>query len=173
MARRSGSEKTGTYLTPRSTRRDRILVSSAGLGKTEQTKHIKSKQGERTVIIEQQKVYELASLGMSREMIAASFTLDKAKFKEVCDDYPEVEEAYLMGYGYAQKKVLAALWALVESKQMIATIYLSKVFGFIEADKLIGKDGSSDNAPKVHIYLPDNGRDSVTIENDTGMVDDD
>lgn len=115
--------------------------------------------GRRVVHIDPEVVYRFATLGMSREMICAYWGIKMDKFREVLEEYPEVEEAYLMGMSSGLAKTAMALEKQIEGGNMVSTIFRMKIGGFIEADKR--KDAQQDNSPRVQIFLPSNGRDII------------
>jgi len=118
--------------------------------------------GRRTVHIDPEVVYRFATLGLSREMICGYWGMKMDRFKQVIEEYPEVEEAYLMGMTSGLAKTAMALEKQIEGGNMVSTIFRMKVGGFIEADKR--KDAQQDNSPKVQIFLPSNGRDIIEHE---------
>jgi hypothetical protein len=70
----------------------------------------------------------------------------------------------LMGFSQGIAKTAMALEKQIEGGNMVSTIFRLKTGGYIEADKR--KDIAEDNAPKVMVYLPSNGRDVIENEDD-------
>ena len=108
----------------------------------------------------------MATLGMNQEQIAGYWGIKKNKFMELCEEYPELEEVYLMGMTAGIAGAAQALEEMVKEKQMVPVLFRLKVGGFIEAEKLIGKQQDNNNQQRVQIFLPSNGRDDDLSEDD-------
>ena len=124
-----------------------------------QFESVKKERNERVVHIDPEVIHRMATLGLSREMVAAYYGISKQKFNAICEEYPDIDECFLMGMSAGMVKAAMALERQVENDNLISTIFRLKVGGMIEADKR--KDEPDDVQQKVHIYLPDNGRDDI------------
>jgi len=135
---------------------DEVKVYSDGFANNDQLSKNMRREGRRVIYIDPEVVYQMARLGMTREMVGAYWGLSKSKFISVANDYPEIEESYLMGMSAGIIKAASKLDEMVNDKQVIPTIFRMKISGFIEAEKR--KDINVDT-PRVNIFLPDNSRD--------------
>lgn len=154
------------FLKPRSTVNDKFRVYDRSFTGNTQFDSVQRKGGEREIFIDPEVIFRMATLGLDQGMIAGYWGMSKAKFKELCEEYPDLEEVYLMGMTAGIANAAQALEEMVREKQMIPTLFRLKIGGFIEAEKLIGKQQDSNNAAKVQIFLPDNGRNNITDEDD-------
>lgn len=155
-----------SFITPRQNRQDVFKVYDKPFLGDKQFEAIQNKKGIRTIHVDPELVFRLATFGLTRDHVGYYFGITRAKFNELCAEYPIIEEVYLMGLSRGIVKAAQRLEELVDEKQMIPVIFRLKTAGFIEADKLIGKTADSESAPKVSIFLPDNGRSEV-IDDDT------
>lgn len=156
MSKKSGSKEVG-FLKPRQRSNDEFFVYDKGFLSGTQFSHVKNVGGRRQVYLDPEAIYRMATLGLSREMIANYYGITKAKFSELIEDYPELDEAYLMGMSAGMAKAAMSLEKQIEGGNCIPTIFRLKVGGWIEADKR--KDNQEDTTPRVNIFIPDNGRD--------------
>lgn len=152
------NELSTDLLKPKQNRVEQIKVYNSSFFQA--NKQIEYGKNSRTVHIDPEMVHRLATLGLSREMIANYHGLSKAKFAEALEDYPELEDAFMMGFSAGLAKTAMALEKQIDNGNMVSTIFRMKVGGFIEADKRL-KELQNENAPKVQIYLPSNSRDDV------------
>jgi hypothetical protein len=150
-----------SFLTPRQNRRDKFKVYDKGFLGNKQFENIQEHHGERTVHVDPEVIYRLATLGLDRNMIAGFWGITKAKYKELCDEYPILEEVYLMGSTAGIAKAAQKLEDMIEEKQLVPVLFRLKVGGMVEAEKRIGKETNEENAPRVSIFLPDNQRDTL------------
>lgn len=153
-----------SFLTPRQNRRDKFKVYDKGFLGNKQFENISEHHGERTIHVDPEVIYRLATLGLDRHMIAGFFGINKAKYQELCEEYPILEEVYLMGATAGVAKAAQKLEEMIDEKQLVPVLFRLKVGGMIEAEKRIGKEANEESAAKVQIFLPSNGRDEVTEE---------
>lgn len=151
-----------TFLTPRANRNDKFRVYAKSFSGNKQFDAIQRTNNERVISIDPEVIFRMATLGMNQEQIAGYWGIKKNKFMELCEEYPELEEVYLMGMTAGIAGAAQALEEMVKEKQMVPVLFRLKIGGFVEAEKLIGKQQDSNNAARVQIYLPSNGRDDVT-----------
>lgn len=111
--------------------------------------------------IDPEVIFRMATLGMDQAQIAGYWGLTKHKFLELCEDYPDLEEVRLMGMTAGIANAAQRLEEMVNEKQMVPVLFRLKIGGFVEAEKLIGKQNNQDNAARVQIFLPENGRDNL------------
>ena len=156
MTKKSDS-KALAFLKPRNRSNDEFFVYDKGFLSGTQFDSVKRVGGRREVYLDPEAIHRMATLGLSREMIAAYYGITKGKFQELIEDYPELDEAYLMGMSAGMAKAAMSLEKQIEGGNCIPTIFRLKVGGWIEADKR--KDNQEANAPRVQIYIPSNGRD--------------
>jgi len=158
MAKKSDSKELA-FLKPRNRSNDEFFVYDKGFLSGTQFDAVKRVGGRREVYLDPESIHRMATLGLSREMIAAYYGITKGKFQELIEDYPELDEAYLMGMSAGMAKAAMSLEKQIESGQCIPTIFRLKTGGWIEADKV--KGNQEDSAPRVNIFIPDNGRDRI------------
>lgn len=149
------------FLTPRQTVDDEIKVYDSSFLRSR--KHVSTNKGKRTIFIDPETIYRMATLGLSREMIAGYYGMSKAKFNSACESYPEVDEAFLEGFSAGLVKTAMKLEEKVAAGDTISTIFRMKIGGFMEADKRL-KETQQENQPRVQIYLPSNNRDFIDGE---------
>lgn len=149
------------FLTPRQTVDDEIKVYDSSFMRSR--KHVSTNKGKRTIFIDPETIYRMATLGLSREMIAGYYGMSKAKFNSACESYPEVDEAFLEGFSAGLVKTAMKLEEKVAAGDTISTIFRMKIGGFMEADKRL-KETQQENQPRVQIYLPSNNRDFIDGE---------
>jgi len=155
-----------TFLTPRANRNDKFRVYAKSFSGNKQFDAIQRTNNERVISIDPEVIFRMATLGMNQEQIAGYWGIKKNKFTELCEEYPELEEVYLMGMTAGIAGAAQALEEMVKEKQMIPVLFRLKVGGFIEKEKLIGKEGNQENVAKVQIFLPENGRDNLDEDDD-------
>ena len=155
------AERKPRYLKPNQTARDVFKVYDKGFLGHKQFDAIKRRGRDREICIDPEVVFRLATLGLSREQIAGYWGLNKVRFSQLCEEYPFIDEVFLMGTTAGVTRAAQVLEELVNDKQMVPVIFRLKTAGFIEADKLIGRQSSADEAPRVQVFLPDNGREDV------------
>lgn len=153
-----------SFLTPRQSRHDVFKVYDKPFIGDKQFEAIQYKKSARTIHVDPELVFRLATLGLTREMVGNYYGITRAKFNELCAEYPIIEEVYLMGLSRGIVKSAQKLEEMVDEKQMVPVIFRLKTAGFIEADKLVGKTVDSELAPRVQVFLPDNGRMEITDE---------
>jgi len=162
MAKKSDSKELA-FLKPRNRSNDEFFVYDKGFLGGAQFDSVKSVGGRRQVYLDPEMIYRMATVGLSREMVANYYGITKGKFQELIEDYPELDEAYLMGMSAGMAKAAMSLEKQIEGGQCIPTIFRLKVGGWIEADKKL-KLNEESNAPRVNIYIPSNGRDDNAID---------
>jgi len=155
-----------SFLKPRSTVNDKFKVYDRSFTGNTQFDSVQRKGGEREIFIDPEVIFRMATLGLDQAAIAGYWGISKSKFIELCEEYPDLEEVRLMGMTAGMANAAQRLEEMVNEKQMIPTLFRLKVGGFIEAEKLIGKESNQDNAPRVSIYLPSNGRDEIDSEDE-------
>jgi len=158
MAKKSDSKELA-FLKPRNRSNDEFFVYDKGFLSGTQFESVKRVGGRREVYLDPEAIHRMATLGLSREMIAAYYGITKGKFQELIEDYPELDEAYLMGMSAGMAKAAMSLEKQIEGGQCIPTIFRLKTGGWIEADKR--KDNQESNVPRVNIFIPDNNRDRI------------
>lgn len=151
-----------TFMLPRSRQNDRFKVYQRSFSGNKQFDSIQRGSGERTIKIDPEVIFRMATLGMDQGQIAGFWGLKKSRFLELCEEYPELEEVYLMGMTAGIANAAQALEEMVKEKQMVPVLFRLKVGGFIEKEKLIGKQQDEELRAKVNVYLPDNGREMTT-----------
>lgn len=155
-----------SFLTPRANRNDKFRVYAKSFSGNRQFDAIQRINNERVISIDPEVIFRMATLGMNQEQIAGYWGIRKNKFMELCEEYPELEEVYLMGMTAGIAGAAQALEEMVKEKQMIPVLFRLKVGGFIEKEKLIGKEGNQENVNRVQIFLPSNGRDEAEEDDD-------
>ena len=150
-----------SFLTPRQSRKDTFKVYDKPFLGNKQFEAIQQKKNERTIHIDPEVVYRMATLGLDRKMVAGYYGMNQAKFNELCETFPIIEEVFLMGATAGVLKAAQRLEEMVDEKQLVPVIFRLKTGGFVEADKLVGKKADDTTFAKVQLYLPDNGRDDV------------
>ena len=161
MAKKSDSKELA-FLKPRNRSNDEFFVYDKGFLCGAQFDSVKSVGGRRQVYLDPEMIYRMATVGLSREMVANYYGITKGRFQELIEDYPELDEAYLMGMSAGMAKAAMSLEKQIEGGNMVSTIFRLKTGGWIEADKR--KDNQESTAPRVQIYIPSNGRDDNTID---------
>lgn len=149
------------FLVPRQTVDDEIKVYDSAFLRSR--KHVSTAKNKRTIFLDPETIYRMATLGLSREMIAGYYGMSKAKFNAACEDYPEVDAAFLEGFSAGLVKTAMKLEEKVAAGDTISTIFRMKIGGFMEADKRL-KETQQENQPRVQIYLPSNNRDVIEGE---------
>lgn len=155
-----------SFITPRQTRVDKFKVYDKPFLGNKQFDSIRNTDVGRTIHVDPEVIYRMATLGLDRKMIGGYYGLSPSKFNELCEEYPIIEEVFLMGMTAGVLKAAQRLEEMVDEKQLVPVIFRLKSGGFIEADKLIGKQKEETAQTRVNIYLPDNGRDTIEEEND-------
>lgn len=161
MSRIKKKDAQFSFITPKQTRHDVFKVYDKPFLGDKQFEAIQNKKGIRTIHVDPELVFRLAAFGMTRDMVGWYFGISRSKFNELCAEYPIIEEVYLMGLSRGIVKTAQKLEEMIDEKQMIPVIFRLKTAGFVEADKLIGKNIDTESAPRVNIFLPDNGRREV------------
>ena len=111
----------------------------------------------RVVKIDAENIFQFAMIGMNQAQVAAYYGLREADFRSAIAEYPDIEDAFLMGKGRGTARRLMALAKKVEDGDTIAILYSTKVFDdCVEADKR--QNIKIDDSIKVQVYLPENGR---------------
>lgn len=153
-----------SFITPRQARHDVFKVYDKSFLGDKQFEAIQNKRGVRTIHVDPELIFRLATLGLTRDMVGYYFGITRAKFNELCAEYPIIEEVYLMGLSRGIVKTAQKLEEMVDEKQMVPVIFRLKTAGFIEADKMIGKNTDTESAPRVQVFLPENGRSNIIEE---------
>lgn len=153
--------ETESFLVPRANRNDKFKVYARSFTGNKQFDAIQNINNERVIRIDPEVIFRMATLGMDQAQIAGYWGLTKHKFLELCEDYPDLHEVYLMGMTAGITNAAMRLEEMVNEKQMVPTLFRLKIGGFVEAEKLIGKQQDSNSAPKVTIFLPENNRDNL------------
>jgi hypothetical protein len=161
MSRLKKRDQQYSFITPRQSRQDIFKVYNKPFLGDKQFEAIQNKRGYRTIHVDPELVFRLATLGLTREMVGNYYGISKSKFSELCDEYPIIDEVYLMGLSRGIVKTAQKLEEMVDEKQLVPVIFRLKTSGFIEADKMIGKTMDSESAPRVNIFIPDNNRDNL------------
>ena len=86
-----------SFLTPRQSRKDTFKVYDKPFLGNKQFEAIQQKKNERTIHIDPEVVYRMATLGLDRKMVAGYYGMSPAKFGELCEMFPIIEEVFLMG----------------------------------------------------------------------------
>ena len=160
MSKISKKDEVVGFLKPRSTVNDKFRVYDRSFTGNTQFDSVQRKGGEREIFIDPEVIFRMATLGLDQAAIAGYWGISKSKFIELCEEYPDLEEVRLMGMTAGMANAAQRLEEMVNEKQMIPTLFRLKVGGFVEREKLIGKENNQENAARVSIFLPDNGRDS-------------
>lgn len=153
----------GGSIRPYQRKSDRIELydnsALTGFSQPENQPKLSGGKIDRVIRMDLQTVYWLAALGMSRKMVAYYYGTKESKFKEACEELPDIEEAYCMGLAAGVAKAGMALNKQIEGGNMVSTIFkLKAVGGWIEEDK---KKENQSEAPAVQIFIPENGRDNL------------
>lgn len=151
-----------SFITPRQHHRDVFKVYDKPFLGDKQFESIQNRKGIRTIHVDPEVIFRLASLGLTREMVGFYYGISRAKYNELINEYPVIEETYLMGLSRGIVRTAQKLEEMVDEKQMVPVIFRLKTSGFIEADKMIGRNTDMESAPRVNIFLPDNGRSDNT-----------
>lgn len=155
-----------SFLTPRTNRNDKFRVYAKSFSGNKQFDAIQRTNNERVISIDPEVIFRMATLGLDQAAIAGYWGISKSKFIELCEEYPDLEEVRLMGMTAGMANAAQRLEEMVNEKQMIPTLFRLKVGGFVEAEKLIGKQQDGNSAPKVTIFLPENNRDNLDEDDD-------
>jgi hypothetical protein len=152
-----------SFLTPRKNKADKFKVYAKSFIGNKQFDAIQNISNERTICIDPEAVYRLATLGMDRAMIAAYYGITKAKFAELCEEYSIIDEVFLMGMSAGLVRTAQKLEEMVDKGELVPVLFRLKIGGFIEAEKLIGKQTDENSAARVQVFLPSNGRDDDIV----------
>jgi hypothetical protein len=155
-----------SFLTPRPNVKDRFKVYERPFLGNKQFDSRQTHGSERTIHIDPEVIYRLATLGLDRASVAGFWGISKSKYAELCDEYPMLEEVYLMGATAGLVKAAQSLEEMVGEKQLVPVLFRLKVGGFIEAEKRLGKESNDESAPKVQVFLPSNGREVIDMEDE-------
>lgn len=159
MSRLKKRDAQYSFITPRQSRHDKFKVYDKPFLGNKQFEAIKNTRNERTIHVDPEVVYRMATLGLDRKMVAGYYGMNAAKFNDLCEEYPIIEEVFLMGATAGVLKAAQRLEEMVDEKQLVPVIFRLKTGGFVEADKLVGKKQDETTFAKVQLFLPDNGRD--------------
>jgi len=163
---RVGKVEQDSFLTPRANRNDKFRVYAKSFSGNKQFDAVQRTNNERVISIDPEVIFRMAPLGLDQAAIAGYWGISKSKFVELCEEYPDLEEVRLMGMTAGMANAAQRLEEMVNEKQMIPTLFRLKIGGFVEAEKLIGKQNNQDNAARVQIFLPENGRDNLDEDDD-------
>ena len=155
-----------TFLTPRANRNDKFRVYAKSFSGNKQFDAVQRTNNERVISIDPEVIFRMATLGLDQASIAGYWGISKSKFIELCEEYPDLEEVRLMGMTAGMANAAQRLEEMVNEKQMVPVLFRLKIGGFVEAEKLIGKQNNQENAARVQIYLPSNGRDEIDAEDE-------
>jgi len=155
-----------TFLTPRANRNDKFRVYAKSFSGNKQFDAIQRTNNERVISIDPEVIFRMATLGLDQASIAGYWGISKSKFIELCEEYPDLEEVRLMGMTAGIANAAQRLEEMVNEKQMVPVLFRLKIGGFVEAEKLIGKQNNQENVAKVQIFLPENGRDNLDEDDD-------
>lgn len=150
-----------SFILPRQNKKDKVKVYNKSFIGNRQFDSMQTHGSERTIHIDPEIVYQLASFGLDRNMVAGFWGMSRAKWNEAVEDYPFLEEVFLMGATAGLAKTAQKLRDLIDDGQLVPILFRMKIGGCIEAEKLIGKQQDTDSAPRVQVFLPSNGRDDV------------
>jgi len=155
-----------TFLTPRANRNDKFRVYAKSFSGNKQFDAIQRTNNERVISIDPEVIFRMATLGLDQAAIAGYWGISKSKFIELCEEYPDLEEVRLMGMTAGIANAAQRLEEMVNEKQMVPVLFRLKIGGFVEAEKLIGKQNNQENAARVQIFLPENNRDNLDEDDD-------
>jgi len=155
-----------TFLTPRANRNDKFRVYAKSFSGNKQFDAIQRTNNERVISIDPEVIFRMATLGLDQAAIAGYWGISKSKFIELCEEYPDLEEVRLMGMTAGIANAAQRLEEMVNEKQMVPVLFRLKIGGFVEAEKLIGKQNNQENVARVQIFLPENGRDNLDEDDD-------
>jgi hypothetical protein len=151
--------KKRSYLTPRPNRKDNFKVYKP-VSTNPQIEAAVHKNGERTIHIDLEVVYNLARYGLTRDQVAGYYGMTKRKFVELCEEFPEVNDLYIQGFTVGITKVAKRFDQIIETGPdavaSIAAMFRLKTAGWTEK-KDTGRE-MDDDAPRVQVFLPDNQR---------------
>lgn len=110
-------------------------------------------------------IEKMAEAGMSRAQIGDYYGVTGQRIGQLIREHPELDEAFSRGLSKGIEKASGKLMELIESGNLIATIfYLKAQAGWKEA-QYVKEPVDLSNVPKVQIILPDNSRQAVFSEN--------
>ena len=100
----------------------------------------------------------MASQGMTRKQCADLYGITPQRFNQILGKEPDLLAALDSGLAQGIQVATKALMDRIAEGNVIATLFFLKArAGWIEEQYV--KDKTATNAPKVQIFLPDNGRD--------------
>lgn len=103
----------------------------------------------RTIDI--QEASRLAALGLPIRMVAAVMKIPKSTLSDRCKEFETLRDAFDEGRGKALAELSGLLWTKARNGDTIATIYLSKVYGFRDTGPVPETELERSS---VTIYLP-------------------
>jgi transcriptional regulator with XRE-family HTH domain len=111
-------------------------------------------------IMTSDEIREMACGGMSRQQVADYYGITVRRLNQIFKQRNDLLAAFNTGLAQGIKVATRELMNRIQEGNIIATIfYLKARGGWIEQQYI--KQKPETDAPKVQIYLPDNGRDSV------------
>lgn len=116
-------------------------------------------------ILTEEMMIEYGKKLFTLEEIGALHGQSKQNVHHVLKTNLELKSAFDKGHVQALEKITSALMTQIEKGNTIAIIFaLKSKFDWIEAQYRLNKPDKAE-LPKVNIYLPDNGRDSINPSN--------
>jgi len=109
-------------------------------------------------------VERMAENGMSRAQIGDYFGVTGQRIGQLIKEHPELDEAFSRGLSKGIEKASNKLMELIEGGNLIATIFYLKAQAKWREAQYDKPEEDTSNAPKITIFLPENGRDIPQID---------
>jgi hypothetical protein len=153
--------KKRSYLKPRPNRKDNFKVYKP-VSTNPQIEAAVHKNGERTIHVDLELVYNLARLGLTIDQVAGYYGMSKAKFGNLCDEFPEVRDFYMQGLSVGIAKMAQRLDKIVDTGAdqwaLTAAIFRLKTAGSGWTEKKDAGRELDDDSPRIQVFLPENNR---------------
>ena len=111
-------------------------------------------------------VYDYARSGLTMEQIGALYGCGKSNVSQIISNNEEFKEAWNQGHAELLVELMPHIKERMLANDIFLMFCLKAMFGFCEEQHKLGKELDKDNQPRINIYLPSNGRDDVSSEDD-------
>ena len=109
-------------------------------------------------------VREYAKKGMTLSQIGNLYSCTHKNIAHAIESRDDLKQAWNEGHTELLVELVGHLKERCFKNDTILMFTLKTLFGFCEEQYRIGKQLENIEQPTIHIYLPDNGRDSPAIE---------
>lgn len=108
-------------------------------------------------------VRRYAKKGMTLEQIGALYGIGKQRVSTIISEDEALKTAWSEGHSQLLDELLDHLLIRAKSNDILLMFLLKSRFGFVEEQYRVGKVVDAENAPKIHVYLPDNERETPLL----------